>query len=349
MFTVGIDLAKRKSQFAVLDDEGRWVVERSLPNERRVVQKFIRSLAGKVQVGCETCPNTYWLVEVLEEIGVSLSVAHAGKLKLIAESRQKTDKIDARVIAESKRAGFFPEIAIPPREIRQVRELLRSRVMLVRTMTQFKNRLHGLLTRAGVDYRRAEVFGPGAEAWVEGLSLSPPQRFVAQRILTLLGQLRGHLTETERELKRSVQLTASWKVLADRLASIPGVGEFSAMLLLLELWDIGRFASPKKLAAYVGLVPSTYQSGQVCYGGRLTKQGNPYVRWILIQDAWAAVRSGGRYRALYEHYRKRQGASRAIVPVARHLLEDVYKVWMGGITYPELVARRLNRQKQKCA
>ena len=132
MLTVGVDLAKRKSQFAVIDERGTVIDERKLPNDKDTVQAFLKRLPGKVQVGCETCTNTYWLVEVVEEIGIPIYVGHALKLKLIAESRIKTDKIDARVIAELLRVEFFPQIKIPPQEIRQIRELLRGRVLLVR-------------------------------------------------------------------------------------------------------------------------------------------------------------------------------------------------------------------------
>lgn len=347
MLTVGVDLGKRNSQYAVKDDGGCVVAACKLPNRGDVVRKFLRGLPGPVQVACETCVNTYWLVELVEEMGLPISVGHALKLRLIAESRQKTDKVDAGVIADLKRANFFPKIAIPPKEIRDVRELLRGRVKLGQTIAQFKNRVHGVLTRAGVDYERSEALGLGAEAWLEGMELRESQKFMARMYLGAMRELQERLKETEKLLKETVRLSGPWKAIVERLQTIPGVGEFSAMLLVLELWDIERFASPKKLASYVGIVPSTHQTGQTLYGGRLTKQGNRYVRWILIQDAWAAVRSDRRYHGMYEHYRGRHCASKAIVPVARQILTDVYDVWTDGITYEELLDRKERRRVVK--
>jgi len=274
MLTVGVDLAKRKSQFAVVDESGKVIAECKLPNDKETVQKFLRSLPGKVQVGCETCTNTYWLVELVEELQIPMFVGHALNLRLIAQSRIKTDKIDARVIAELLRVGFFPTIAIPPKEVRQVRELLRGRIQVSRTLAQAKNRLHGVLSRAGVDYEKAQALGAGAEAWLESLELPEGPKFMARTFLAMIPELSERAQQIEKELLRQVRLVDPWGSIVQRLATIPGVGMFSAMLLLLELWEVTRFPSAKHLASYVGIVPSVHQTGQTLRGGPLTKQGN---------------------------------------------------------------------------
>jgi len=341
MYTIGVDLGKRHSQWAVMDESGKVLVERKLRNCREIVQRFVRALPGKVsQVGCETCINTYWLVEVLEEIGITVTVGHALHLRLIAEARIKTDKIDARVIGELLRVGFFPKVTLPPREIREVRELLRGRVKLARNVTQAKNRIHGLLTRAGVDYEAKELRGVGVEAWLAGLELRPCQRFMVETFLKTWKEVEGHVERIEAELVRQVKLVGPWAAVVERLQTVPGIGLFSALLLFLELWDMERFASPKKLASYVGLVPGVHQTGQTLRGGALTKQGNVYVRWVLMQCAWAAVRWDARYRGMFEYYAKRKARTRAIIPVARQILTDVYEVWKRGITYKELMEKK---------
>ena len=341
MFTIGVDLGKRQSQWAVIDESWKVLVERKLRNRREIVQRFLRALPDKVgQVGCETCINTYWLVEVLEEIGITVTVGHALHLRLIAEARIKTDKIDARVIGELLRVGFFPKVTLPPKEIREVRELLRGRIKLARNVSQAKNRIHGLLTRAGVDYEAKEIRGVGVEAWLAGLDLTEPQRFMADTFLKTWKELEGHVERTEAELVKRVRLVGPWVSVVERLQSVPGIGLFSALLLFLELWDMDRFPSPKKLASYVGMVPGVHQTGQTLRGGALTKQGNVYVRWVLIQCAWAAVRWDASYRGMFEYYAKRKVRTRAIIPVARQILTDVYHVWKGGITYEELIQKK---------
>ena len=344
MLTVGVDLAKRKSQFAVIDERGTVIDERKLPNDKDTVQTFLKRLPGKVQVSCETCTNTYWLVEVVEDIGIPIYVGHALKLKLIAESRIKTDKIDARVIAELLRVEFFPQIKIPPQEIRQIRELLRGRVLLVRTKTQAKNRLHGVLSRAGLQYGWKDTFGKKGEAWLEEAPLKAGSRFMAKLQLQIVRDLENRVKEVEKELVSQVMPQGPWMETIKRLKTIPGVGDLSAMLFLLELWDIERFPSAKKLASYVGLVPSVHQTGKTLRGGPITKQGNAYVRWALVQCAWSAVRSDLRYRGIHEHHARRHGRAKAIIPVARQLLTDIYEIWKNGITYKELIQQKRKRK-----
>jgi len=178
------------------------------------------------------------------------------------------------------------------------------------------------------------------EAWLAGLDLSEPQRFMADMFLKTWKELEGHVEKTEAELVKRVKLVGPWVSVVERLQSVPGIGLFSALLLFLELWDMDRFPSPKKLASYVGIVPGVHQTGQTLRGGALTKQGNIYVRWVLFQCAWAAVRWDARYRGMFEYYAKRKARTRAIIPVARQILTDVYQVWKGGITYTELIQKK---------
>jgi transposase len=286
-------------------------------------------------------------VEVVESLGVPIHVGHALKMRLIAQARIKTDKVDARVIAQLLRADFFPRIAIPPAEIRQVRELLRGRVRMGRGVTQMKNRLHGVLTRAGIEYEKKELLGPGAKAFLEGVNLAPAPKFMALEYLSALRDLQRRCARLKKEIGRQVRPREPWAPVVRRLMTIPGIGELSAMLFLLELWDVERFPDVKHLASYVGMVPSVSQTGkQTPRGGPLTRQGNVYVRWALVQDAWVAVRYNARYRRMHEHYTRRQGRSRAIIPVARLLLADVYQVWRDGIDYDELIARRTAGRKR---
>lgn len=312
-----------------------------------MVQKFLRGLPGAAQVGCETCLNSYWLVEVVESIGMPIRVGHALKLRLIAESRTKTDKVDARVIAELLRVNFFPAIAIPPVEIRNARELLRGRLRLARNTTQLKNRIHGILTRAGVDYTKKEALGPAAEAYLEGLALPAAPKYVILAYLEMMRDQQRRIVAMEKEIERQVHPNGAWTAIMDRLRTIPGVGYLSAMLLVLELWDIERFPDARHLASYVGMVPSVNQTGgkKPTRGGALTKQGNTHVRWVMVQDAWVAMRHDRRYRGLFDHFARRQGRARAIIPVARYLLSEVYEVWRDGITYEELVQRKEARRK----
>ena len=207
-----------------------------------------------------------------------------------------------------------------------------------------KNRLHGVMTRAGVDYTTADLFGLGADVWLDSLGLAPAPKVLAQTYLAAMRDLVLRVKVLDQEIRQQVRPVEPWASVVQRLATTPGIGEYSAMLLVLELWDISRFPDAKHLASYVGLVPSVHQTGQTRRGGPITKQGNRYVRWILVQDAWVAIRNCPRYRGMHEHYARRQGRTRAIIPIARQLLTDVYEMWRQGITYEELTQHKLARK-----
>jgi transposase len=345
MVTVGVDLGKRKSQYAVISEQGEILVERSLPNTREAVRSFLRSLPGPLEVGCETCTNTYWLVEVVESLEIPITVGHAQDIRLIAHAKIKTDKIDGRVIAELLRCRYFPAIVIPPKAVRDARELLRGRAKLRRTEAQQKNRLHGVLTRAGIDYRAKDLTGPGTEAWLESVGLEPGAAFLAKTYCHTMGDVQQRIRELDAEIRRQVRPTEPWASIAKRLQTMPGIGEYSALLIVLELWDIDRFPDTKHLASYVGLVPSVHQSGQTLRYGSLTKRGNRYLRWILVQDAWTAIRTCWRYRGMHEHYAAKQGRTRAIIPIARQLLADAYEIWRQGIAYKDLIEQKRKNRK----
>ena len=175
------------------------------------------------------------------------------------------------------------------------------------------------------------------------LPLTQPQRFMAEAFLKTWKDMKEQVEKIEAELVSQVHLVGPWAAVVERLQTIPGVGLLTALLLFLELWDMERFPSPKKLAAYVGLVPGVYQTGQTHHGTSITKQGNTYVRWVLVQGAWSAVRWDARYRGMFEHYRIHHIPTRAIIPIARQILIDVYEVWKDGISYTELLERKKKR------
>jgi transposase len=263
-------------------------------------------------------------------------VGHTSKIRWIAEARIKTDKLDAGILAELLRADLFPAIWIPPKRIRDLRELVRGLIRMRRSAARCRNQVHGLLCRHGVSYKRSEMSGSKLGGLVEEAKLAPPARLAAQSILRVeegiqkeAKHLQAAIQEElkgERELLRTVSL----------LESIPGVGFFSAVLLALELGDISRFRDPAHLASYIGFVPSTHQTGQTMYHGKMTRQGNVLARWILVEDAWSAVRTNGFFAARYEYYRAKKGSGRAIVPVARALLNTIFQVWTLRKNYSEL-------------
>jgi transposase len=270
----------------------------------------------------------------MEDCGVAVQVANAYKVKLIAEARIKTDKVDARILAELLRVKFIPEVYIPKQEIRVWREVFRGRSHIVRMRVQLYNRIHAILDRYGIEYNAKQLRAKGASSWLETLELPEAIEESISQYIELIHQLTEQVNVFEKRLKGKIKLDKKAKYIIELLMSIPGIGWLSALALYLEIVDIQRFKSPKKLWSYTGLIPGVHQSGEVQRGGKLTKQGNSLIRWMIVEDAWRGN--------LYERHKKKIGKTRAILPVARALLYAVYQVWHKEKKYEEIFTVKRN-------
>jgi transposase len=340
VYYAGIDLGKRKSHIRVITAERKTVEDLKVENDPKAFTRIFKKYQGEIEVACEASSNAFWVADTLAPIVGKFFVGHATKIRWIAEARIKTDKIDAGILAELLRADLFPSIAIPPRRIRDLRELIRGLVRIRRQTARCRNQVHSLMGRHGIAYKRSEVRGPKLGDLVRESELPRPARIAAEAFL----HLENTMMEEEKRLQAEIhsELEGEAKILEEvkRLATIPGVGYFSAALMVLELWDITRFRDEAHLASYIGFVPGTHQTGETLWHGRMTKQGNRLVRWVLVQDAWIARMNHVFFGRLYERHRKRKGGARAIVPVARALLKTIYRVWSEKKTYEELYEKK---------
>src|SRR5213083_771415 len=150
MVYVGIDLHRSRSQIAVLDQQGGELLSRRIANDREIFLELLHGLGDDVQVALEATYGWEWLADLLEDAGFELHLAHPLRTRAIAAARVKTDAVDATTLAQLLRAGLLPEAYIAPRELRDVRELLRHRVTLVAMRSALKNRVHAILARHGV-------------------------------------------------------------------------------------------------------------------------------------------------------------------------------------------------------
>ena len=339
-FFAGLDLGKRKSQIKVIGSDRKVVEELKIENSPEAFRRIFTKYGKRVQVACEATSNAFWIADVLEPIVGQIHVGDTKKIRWIAEARIKTDRIDAGILAELLRADLFPEICIPPKRIRELRELVRGLIRLRRQSTRLRNQVHGLLGRHGVSYQRREMTGDKLALLVQESKLAHCVQMAAETVLAVERSVREQQKALEREISEELIAEQAVAQQVALLESVPGVGRFSALLLVLELWNIRRFRDAAHLASYVGLVPSTYQTGQTERHGPLTKQGNPLLRWILGQDAWVASRRHVFFGKLHERHRRRLGATRAIVPVARALLATIHRVWTEGKPYEEIFGRK---------
>src|SRR6266498_539511 len=169
MVYVGIDLHRNRSQVAVLDREGNELLSRRIVNAPETFLSLLQGLGDGVRVALEATYGWEWLADLLEDAGYELHLAHPLRTKAIASARVKTDSVDARTLAQLLRADLLPEAYVAPRELRDLRDLLRHRIALTQMRSALKNRVHAMLARHGVQHGHSDLFGRAGAAFLDEL------------------------------------------------------------------------------------------------------------------------------------------------------------------------------------
>jgi len=323
-YFIGIDQHKHYSMVGVINQAGhKLMAEKLYHNDKDAIKEFFRQFPpASTKTALEAMGYWYWLYDLLESLGLDTKLVHPLKVRLIAEGKIKTDKIDAFALAELLRLDALPASYIPSKEIRNCRELLRHRIVLVHQRTSLKNRIESVLSKLGIDKQVVNLYSKEGKSWLRGLNLSEPYQLELNNYLELIETLTEMVVGLDKQINR--YLTKDER--AKYLESIPGIWHYTTYLILAEIGDINRFSSAKKLASYAGLVPSVHQSGQVKYYGPITKEGDIYLRCGMIESAHIAVRYDEGLKARYQHLRRYKGSAKAITAIARELIEIVYYV-----------------------
>ena len=258
-------------------------------------------------------------------------VANPLQVRLIAEAKVKTDKIDAAVLAQLYASGFLPEVWIPDADTQALRRQVARRAQIVRQRTRLKNEIHSVLAAHLVPKSpAADLFGRKGRAWLAQQPLPLDERLGVEQRLRELDRLGEDLTAVERQLGDAVLEDAR----VHQLLTITGVNATVAIGLLAAIGDVTRFRSPQKLVSYFGLNPCVYQSGlQPARHGHISKRGRSHARAMLVEAAWAAAKSPGRLCAFFMRIRERRGLQIAAVATARKLAVIVWHVLSGNEDY----------------
>jgi transposase len=320
MNSVGIDLHKRRSHIAALDEQGRKVLSRRIDNDPAIFLELLAKIDGESKVALEATYGWEWLADVLEEAGFELHLAHPLRTKAIASARVKTDSVDALTLAHLLRTDLLPEAYIAPRELRDLRDLLRHRVALTHMRSALKNRVHALIARQGVRHDQTDLFGKAGFEFLSELELREPPRRRLDSLLALIADFDREIAATTREIDQRARRDDR----VDVLCQIRGVGPYTAMLVIAEIGDITRFAKARKLCAWAGLTPTVRSSDGKARLGHISRQGSRPLRWALVEAAQHSVRGGGPLRDDFERIAKRRGRKIAKVAVARKILTLCY-------------------------
>jgi len=331
MVIVGMDVHVRNSYLQVSDEAGRRLKRGRVSNTLGELAAFLGPFEDRpMTVSLESTTNSRAVTRLLEQYGeragvdMTARVLDARKLRVIAESVNKSDKVDAHVLTELTRSGLhLPECYVPDDEVFALREHLRGRADLVRVRTMLKNRVHALLHRRGLGAPKLDLFSAAGRRWLAALTLDEAGRSLLDQSLTVIDQLDAQLKRSDRELDRQAK-RQRWCQSEALLRSMPGVGRITALTVLAELGELWRFPSRSAVANYAGLVPVRRESNDRQSSGGVTKRGSNHLRRVLTEAAWQAVRRSVKYGGQYERIKTRRGSQKAITAVARKLLEDMY-------------------------
>jgi len=269
----------------------------------------------------------FWIHDQLREKGVACTVANPADVPTKEkERRTKRDRIDCRKLARSLRAGEIEGIYVPCRPKLEDRSLVRTRQSMVRKQTRCKNQIKGILFFYGIPLPEdctERHWSRKFVRWLERIHMERASGDVALKIhLEELKHLRQILAALDREVRVLARME-EYAAQVRLLRTIPGISTLTAMILLTELQDISRFPSLDELACYVGLIPDTHESGETEHTGSITKRRHAPLRASLVEASWTAVRKDPALLMTFQKSCKRMRKTRAIVKIARKLLNRV--------------------------
>jgi transposase len=320
MNSVGIDLHRNRSHIAVIDSNGELSLSQRIVNSRETFLELLGGLEGETQVAVEATYGWEWLAELLEDAGYDIHLAHPLRTRAIAAARVKTDAVDARTLAHLLRADLLPEAYVAPRDLRDLRDLLRHRVALTGMRSALKNRVHATLAKHGITRQHSDLFGKGGRLFLAELELREAARRRLDSLMALIDDFDREIAQTTVEIDQRAK--ADDRV--DVLTQIRGVGPYTAMLIIAEVGAVERFPTARHLCAWAGLTPTVRSSDGKARLGRISKQGSPALRWALVEAAQKCTTGGGPLRESYERIAKRRGAKVAKVAIARQILTLSY-------------------------
>jgi transposase len=332
---VGIDLHKKTiSACVVVKESGRKKVaarKRLECQDEAGIAAWFREL-GKFEVVVEATASYEWFVKLVEPSAQRVLLAHPKKLRIIAESKRKSDRLDAQVLAEFLADDAIPLAYRPSPRVREHRTLVRYRHYTQRRITSVKNKLRHILAAYNADV--PHLFTVEGRQHLAAVKLSAAHRFVADELWAELRQHQKRQAKASRELRRF----AAKAPLAERearavLDSIPCVGPVTSDVVLAELGDWRRFRSQADVACYAGLAPGFRESAGKAKQLGITKEGSRLLRWAMIELAWRMVGKSRKWGRHFTRLEVRVGAKKAIVAIARRLLGMIFALLQTGRKY----------------
>jgi transposase len=313
------------------------------------LQDFAEQLRPTDRVALEATGNALAIARIVAPHVAAVEIVNTRRLKAISESKQKTDRHDAKTLAQLLAAGMIAGSWQPDEQTRALRRRVARRARLVIQRTRSKNEILAVLHR-NLKPRppMTDPFGVAGRDWLARQVLPADEQETINAGLRQIDFLNEEITTIERHLARFATDSPE----AKQLMSVPGVGLVTATAFLAQVGDITRFPNPNRLVSYLGLDPRVRQSGESPgHTGRISKEGSALVRHVLVEAAQTAIRSPGPLRAFFERVRARRGHPVAIVAVARKMAVLFWYLLTTGQDYayamPTVTAKKLRSVELK--
>ena len=324
----GFDVHKKTISYCVKTAAGQIVEEGKLQAQREALRQWAQTQQTPWQEAMEATIFSAWIYDTLKPFAAQLNMAHPARMKAITAGKKKSDRIDARTIADLLRCNLLPICYVLPPDLRDLRRLLRYRQLMVRESVRMQNKIAGLLMESGTPFHKQKLHGKKYFA-----QLLKSLQEVPESVKDLLQMSRGAMEMFETTQKRLVQrLLAETKLRArvERLASVDGVGPITALTWALEVADPHRFSSADDAMSYCGLTSALHESAGKEQRGPISKQRNAWLQTALIEAAKLAPRWNAQLAAVHARELERGNPNRATLAVARKLVAYLMAVDRSG-------------------
>jgi transposase len=335
MKIIGCDFHPSFQKIAMVDQDTGELTQRQLLHSDGEAQRFYESLTGPVLVGIESSGNTLWFERLLEKLGHKLLIGDATAIRAASPRKQKCDPRDALNVLQLLLENRFPAIWVPTMGERDVRQLLKHRHTLVQMRTRIKNQLQHIALNQGLQ-KKKQLWTQAGQERLKSLPLEPWTKRRRDDLLKMLEQMEVRI----RELDQAVKAEALRWPQAVLLMTHPGVGPNTALGTVVTLGDVSRFPRGKKVGSYVGLIPREDSSGEHRRLGSITKQGNSFMRFLLVQAAMSAAKGDAELGRAYKRLCQKKHHGVAKVAIARKLVVRLYWMLRTNTRYPEVVRMR---------
>jgi transposase len=312
MYYIGLDIHRKFIYGTVLDSKGDIINQGQISTTENDFDNFLGFLPNKqVKIVMESCGIWEDFYDILESKGYDVCLANPFQVKAIASAKIKNDKVDSEILARLLKADLIPKSYVPPKEIRELRGLVRHRRVLAKHRTFLKNNIHTVLRKKNIKHPFKDLFSKKGLCYLKKMEDSTINTFIR-----LIEPVDKEIVLVDKRLDANNTLSKEARL----LMTMPGIGRYSAQLIASEIGNIDRFPSAKKLCNYAGIIPSQNQSADRDYRGGITKQGNNNLRWILVQCSHIAVSIPGKIQNHYYKLARKKPRSKAIIAVARKML-----------------------------